>query len=50
MGIKEEQTTHFKCTELVETLTETKHSKDMRPQYLAAKDWTLLILFLRGKF
>lgn len=35
MGIKEEQTTHFKCTELV---TETKHSKDMRSQYLAAKD------------
>lgn len=38
MGIKKEQISHFKCTELLETLTETKHSKDMRPQYLAAKD------------
>lgn len=38
MGIKEEQTTHFKGTELVETLMETKHSEDTRPQYLTAKD------------
>lgn len=25
---------HFKCTELAETVTETKHSEDMRPQHL----------------
>lgn len=25
---------HYKCTKLAETLTETKHSEDMRPQYL----------------